>query len=76
MEKAARKGEKGVGDRPAGGGKWTANAKKMLFRGNKLKALLRIKELAPFDGKNKLVFECKIHRFKAKNCHLKALPAQ
>jgi predicted metalloprotease with PDZ domain len=36
----------------------------MFFRGNKLKLLLKIKELAFFCAKNKLVFERKMHRFK------------
>jgi hypothetical protein len=48
----------------------------MSFRGNELKVLLKIKELAFSRAKNELVFEGKIYRFKPKSCHLEALPAQ
>ena len=54
----------------------SANAKKMFFRGNELKDLMEIKELAFFWTKNELVFERKIPRSKPKNRHLEALPAQ
>jgi hypothetical protein len=41
MKKAATERTDGVRSRSAGGGKWAENAKKVLFRGNEAKNLLR-----------------------------------
>jgi len=41
MEKAATERADGVRSRSADGGKWAENAKKMLFRGNEAKNLLK-----------------------------------
>ncbi len=48
------------------GGKRQGNAKKILNSGNKLKNVLKTKELAIFWAKNKVVFECKQTRIKPK----------
>jgi hypothetical protein len=45
---------KKVGRRPAEGGEWQENAKKILNRGNELKDLLKTKDLALFGAKNEL----------------------
>jgi hypothetical protein len=48
-----------LGNRPAGDGKRPQNAKKMLFRRNKPKDLLKTQELAIFRGQNKPSFRGK-----------------
>jgi len=47
----------GVPSRPAGCGDWAQNTKKILFRRNEAKSLLKIKELAVLGPKNELVLE-------------------
>jgi len=54
MKSAGREHGKEVRKRPAGGGKWQENAKKILNRGNELKDLLEIKDLEAFEAKNEL----------------------
>jgi hypothetical protein len=49
----------GVPNRPAGGGRCGEIAKKMLFRGNEPKTLLKIKNLAFSGPQNELLFVCK-----------------
>jgi hypothetical protein len=49
MEKAATERGERVRSRSAGNGEWAENAKKMLFRGNEARDLLKTKELA-FSG--------------------------
>jgi len=49
----------GVPNRPAGGKRLGENAKKMLFRGNEPKTLLKIKNLAFSRPQNELYFVCK-----------------
>src|SRR5208337_808721 len=73
MKRAAGGFAKGVGDRPAEGGNWAGNAKKMLFRRNELNNLLQIKELAFFGAKNELLFECIKPQSKPKNGHKSTL---
>jgi hypothetical protein len=46
MESPGREHGKETRKRTAGGGKWHENAKKILNRGNELKDLLEIKDLA------------------------------
>src|SRR5208283_4295769 len=69
MEKAARERMRRVDSWPAGVESCVANAKKMFFRGNELKDVLEIKELAFFWIRNELVFERKIRRSMPKNRH-------
>jgi hypothetical protein len=45
VDNAVTERAKGVQNRPAGGGKWAGKAKKILFRRNERKTLLKIKEL-------------------------------
>ncbi len=59
MEHSATARAQGVPNRPAGGGKRGENAKKMLFRGNEPKTLLKIKNLAFSRPQNELYFVCK-----------------
>jgi hypothetical protein len=47
----------------------SAIAKKMFFRGNELKVLLKMQELAFFLARNELVFERRIRRLMPKKCH-------
>jgi hypothetical protein len=62
---------KKVGRRPAEGGEWQENAKKILNRGNELKDLLKKKDLAFFGAKNELktnsVFSAKTARLERKS---------
>jgi hypothetical protein len=69
MERAAGESVKRVGNRPAKDGNWAENAKKMLFRGNEPKSLLKLMGLAVFGAKNELLFECKKRQSKPKNGH-------
>ena len=69
MERAAGEFAKGVGDRPAEGGNWAGNAKKMLFRRNEPKTLLKIQELAFSGAKNELLLDCRKPQSKPKNGH-------
>jgi hypothetical protein len=62
MRSAAAQWAGRVQDRPAGGRKLLQNAKKILFRRNKLKNLLKIKELAILGLKNKPNFERQKHK--------------
>jgi hypothetical protein len=48
MRKLASQRGKEVGDRPAGGGNWGENTKKILNRGNEPKNVLKKKDLASF----------------------------
>jgi hypothetical protein len=64
MEQGATARAPGVPNRPGGDGKWSENAKKMFFSGNKPKDSLKIKDLAFFGAQNKLLFECKKRRLK------------
>jgi hypothetical protein len=48
MEGAGTERGKGIGKRPARGGKWQENAKKILNRGNEPKDLLEAQDLACF----------------------------
>src|SRR5208337_2795408 len=57
----------GVPNRPGGGGRWAENAKKMLFRGNEPKILMKIKNLAFSRPQNELLFECKNPQSKQRN---------
>jgi hypothetical protein len=59
MECGATGRGQGVPNRPAGGGTWAEIAKKMLFRGNELKILLKAKNLAFSRPQNELPFERK-----------------
>jgi hypothetical protein len=59
MEQGATARGQGVPNQPAGGGRWTEIAKKMLFRGNEPKTLLKIKSLAFSGPQNELLFEGK-----------------
>jgi hypothetical protein len=54
----------GVPSRPAGCGDWAQNTKKILFRRNEAKSLLKIKELAVLGPKNELVLESQKPRSK------------
>ena len=66
MESADTERGKEIRKRPAEGGKWHENAKKILNRGNEPKALLKTQHLAIFGAKNEPNFECKKERIKAK----------
>jgi hypothetical protein len=59
MEQGATARAQGVPNRHGGGGRWAENAKKMLFRGNEPKTLVKIKNLAFSGPQNELLFECK-----------------
>ena len=59
MEQGATARGQGVPNQPAGGGRWAEIAKKMLFRGNEPKTLLKIKSLAFSGPQNELLFVCK-----------------
>jgi hypothetical protein len=59
MEKAATERADGVRRWSAADGKWAENGKKMLFRGNEPKDLLKTKDLAFFGAQNELVFGAK-----------------
>jgi hypothetical protein len=59
VEHGATARPQGVPNRPAGGGRWAEIGKKMLFRGNELKILLKIKNLAFSGPQNELLFECR-----------------
>jgi hypothetical protein len=48
MESAGTERGKGIGKRPARGGKGQENAKKILKRGNEAKKLLKTQDLACF----------------------------
>jgi hypothetical protein len=52
MTKAPADRSQGVPNRPAGGGKWAQNAKKILNRGNEPKNLLKATELAFLGAQN------------------------
>jgi hypothetical protein len=54
MESAGRERGKEIRKRPAEGGKWQENAKKILNRGNEPKDLLKTQHLAVFGAKNEL----------------------
>jgi hypothetical protein len=64
MEHGATARGQGVPNQPAGGGRWAEIAKKMLFRGNEPKTLLKIKNLAFSGPQNELLFECKKNQSK------------
>jgi hypothetical protein len=59
MKNAATKRRKGIQNQPWSGGKPAENEKKMLFRRNEPKVLLKIKRLAFLGAQNELLFECK-----------------
>jgi len=59
MRNAATEGLRELRNRPAGGGKRAQNAKKILFRRNEPKALLKIKQLAFLGAQNELPFQGK-----------------
>jgi hypothetical protein len=66
MEHGATARAEGVPNRPAGGGRWAEIAKKMLFRGNEPKTLLKIKNLAFLGPQNELFFVLQETPIKAK----------
>jgi hypothetical protein len=59
MKNAATSPAKAVRNRPWGGGETGGKGKKMLFRRNEPKIILKIKELAFYGAQNELPFECK-----------------
>jgi len=67
MESAGTERGKEVRKRPAEGGKWQENAKKILNGGNEPKELLKTQHLAFLGAKNEPNFECKNSRSKRKN---------
>jgi hypothetical protein len=71
MKSTGRECGKKVGRRPAEGGEWQENAKKILNRGNELKDLLKTKDLAVFGARNELktnsVFSAKRARSRRKS---------
>ena len=73
MGSAAGEFAKGVGDRTEEGRNWTGNAKKMLFRRNEPKVILKPKELAFSGAKNELLFECRKPQSKPRNGHKSTL---
>jgi hypothetical protein len=54
-------------------GKSAENAKKILFRGNKPKTSMNIKELSSSGAENKLIFDCKNPHFRPKSIHFGAI---
>jgi hypothetical protein len=62
----AQQRAQGVPNRLGGGGRWAENARKMLFRGNEPKVLLKIKNLAFSGPQNELHFVCKKPQSKQK----------
>jgi hypothetical protein len=71
MEIAGRERGKEIRKRPAEGGKWQENAKKILNRGNEPKELLKTQHLASFGTKNELktnpILSAKMSRSKRKS---------
>ena len=59
MEKAATERVREPRNRDARGGKWAQNAKKILFRWNEPKTLLKIQQLAFSGAQNELSFQGK-----------------
>jgi len=59
MEKVATERMREPRNRDARGGKWAQNAKKILFRRNEPKTLLKIKQLAFSGAQNELSFQGK-----------------
>jgi hypothetical protein len=70
MESADTERGKEIRKRPAEGGKWHENAKKILNRGNEPKDLLKTQHLAFFGAKNELktnpILSAKMSRSKQK----------
>jgi hypothetical protein len=71
MESADAERGKEVRKRPAGGGRWQENAKKILNGGNEPKELLKTQHLAFFGAKNELktnpILSAKMSRSKRKS---------
>jgi hypothetical protein len=59
MEKAATEGAERVRSRCAGNGGRAEDARKMLFRGNEAKDLLKTRKLTFSGAQDELLFECK-----------------